>query len=158
VLAQTQPGAHGVGGAADDVLRQFAGRQQEAFELAAFAFAFDGDALPATAIAGWSHVVTFHLRRLVRHLMKIRPPTNKGGRWQSLLTLICSDPCGSNSSRMAFCTTRGRRRTCSPPDFYDRDMGNGKVRAADVKIDVIKGVEWVRSGGGTSLFDKPSVF
>ena len=59
---------------------------------------------------------------------------------------------------MAFCTTRGRRRTCSPPDFYDRDMGNGKVRAADVKIDVIKGVEWVRSGGGTSLFDKPSVF
>jgi hypothetical protein len=44
------------------------------------------------------------------------------------------------------------------PDFYDRDMGNGKVRAADVKIDVIKGVEWVRSGGGTSLFDKPSVF
>lgn len=44
------------------------------------------------------------------------------------------------------------------PDFYDRDMGNGKVRAADVKIDVVNGVEWVRSGGGTSLFDKPSVF
>jgi hypothetical protein len=44
------------------------------------------------------------------------------------------------------------------PDFYDRDLGNGSLREADVKIDVIDGVEWVRSGGGTSLFDKPSVF
>lgn len=44
------------------------------------------------------------------------------------------------------------------PDFYARDTGNGKVREADVKIDVVNGVEWVRSGGGTSLFDKPSVF
>lgn len=44
------------------------------------------------------------------------------------------------------------------PDFYSRDLGNGKIREADVSIDVIAGVEWVRSGGGTSLFDKPSVF
>ncbi len=44
------------------------------------------------------------------------------------------------------------------PDFYERRVGE-KIRKADVKIDVDKnGVEWVSSGGGTSLFDKPNVF
>lgn len=44
------------------------------------------------------------------------------------------------------------------PDFYERKVGD-KIRKADV--DVFKdehGIEWVRSGGGTSLFDKPNVF
>jgi hypothetical protein len=45
------------------------------------------------------------------------------------------------------------------PDFYPRKLDNGKTRAADVSLDKDKhGIEWVRPGGGTSLFDKPNVF
>jgi hypothetical protein len=44
------------------------------------------------------------------------------------------------------------------PDFYDRDLGGGNVRPADVQIKVEDGVEYVLAGGGTSLFDRPGVF
>lgn len=44
------------------------------------------------------------------------------------------------------------------PDFYPKALPDGKTRAADVEIAKIKGVEWVKSGGGTSLFDKRGVF
>jgi hypothetical protein len=43
------------------------------------------------------------------------------------------------------------------PDFEPRELPSGKIRAADVKFsDDTK--EWVKSGGGTSLFDKANVF
>ena len=44
------------------------------------------------------------------------------------------------------------------PDFYPKPLEGGGSRAADVQVDKIDGVEWVRSGGGTSLFDRPGVF
>ena len=44
------------------------------------------------------------------------------------------------------------------PDFYDRDLGDGNVRPADVSIKKEDGVEYVLAGGGTSLFDRPGVF
>ena len=44
------------------------------------------------------------------------------------------------------------------PDFYPKPLGGGGSRAADVQVDEIDGVEWVRSGGGTSLFDRAGVF
>ncbi len=45
------------------------------------------------------------------------------------------------------------------PDFYDRPTPNGQMRLADVKMETdSNGVEWVRTGGGTSLFDRPNVF
>jgi hypothetical protein len=41
------------------------------------------------------------------------------------------------------------------PDFEERDLGKGKVRAADVATFKGEGgVTMVRTGGGTSLFDK----
>ena len=44
------------------------------------------------------------------------------------------------------------------PDFYERDLGGGDVRLADVDIKEENGIEYVLSGGGTSLFDRPGVF
>ncbi len=44
------------------------------------------------------------------------------------------------------------------PDFYDRDLGGGNVRLADVSTKKEDGVEYVLAGGGTSLFDRPRVF
>ncbi len=44
------------------------------------------------------------------------------------------------------------------PDFYAKDLGKGRVRAPDVEIQVIDKVEWVKAGGGTSLFDRAKVF
>lgn len=44
------------------------------------------------------------------------------------------------------------------PDFYDRDLGDGNIRLADVEIKKERGVEYVLAGGGTSLFDRPGVF
>jgi len=44
------------------------------------------------------------------------------------------------------------------PDFYDRDLGDGNVRLADVSIKIEDGVEYVLTGGGTSLFDRPGIF
>lgn len=44
------------------------------------------------------------------------------------------------------------------PDFYEKDLGNGNVRPADVEIRKENGVEYVLAGGGTSLFDRPGVF
>lgn len=46
------------------------------------------------------------------------------------------------------------------PDFYARDLGEGKTRAADVTVvtDDTDRLEYVLAGGGTSLFDKPNVF
>ncbi len=44
------------------------------------------------------------------------------------------------------------------PDFYERDLGNGNIRPADVEIQKKKGIEYVLAGGGTSLFDRPGVF
>ncbi len=44
------------------------------------------------------------------------------------------------------------------PDFYDKDLGGGNIRPADVEIQTNQGVEYVLAGGGTSLFDRPGVF
>lgn len=45
------------------------------------------------------------------------------------------------------------------PDFYARDLPGGGVRAPDVEVFCdANAVEWVRSGGGTSLFDRAGVF
>ena len=44
------------------------------------------------------------------------------------------------------------------PDFYEKPLEGGGARAADVDINVIDGIEWVLSGGGTSLFDRAGVF
>ena len=44
------------------------------------------------------------------------------------------------------------------PDFYDRDLGGGNVRPADVEIKKEDGIEYVLAGGGTSLFDRPGIF
>jgi hypothetical protein len=44
------------------------------------------------------------------------------------------------------------------PDFYPKTLKSGDVRAADVEMETKKGVEWVRPGGGTSLFDRSGVF
>lgn len=44
------------------------------------------------------------------------------------------------------------------PDFYDKDLGDGELRKADVKVEVDSGIEYVLSGGGTSLFDRAGVF
>ncbi len=44
------------------------------------------------------------------------------------------------------------------PDFYPKPVEGGGFRAPDVQVDVIEGIEWVRAGGGTSLFDRPRVF
>lgn len=45
------------------------------------------------------------------------------------------------------------------PDFYARLLPNGAFREADVELVRDKnGVEWVKSLGGTSLFDKKNVF
>jgi Tse2 ADP-ribosyltransferase toxins len=44
------------------------------------------------------------------------------------------------------------------PDFVARELGKGKIRAADVTLAVGKGgVDEVQPKGGTSLFDKPYV-
>jgi hypothetical protein len=40
------------------------------------------------------------------------------------------------------------------PDFYEREIRKGEFRAPDVDIVKEEGVEWVKEGGGTSLFDK----
>ena len=42
------------------------------------------------------------------------------------------------------------------PDFEPRLLSHGKVRAADVELSDDK--QWVKAGGGTSLFDRPGVF
>jgi Tse2 ADP-ribosyltransferase toxins len=44
------------------------------------------------------------------------------------------------------------------PDFYPKKLKEGRIRPPDVEIEMIEGVEWVRAGGGTSLFDRPGVF
>ena len=44
------------------------------------------------------------------------------------------------------------------PDIYPKELVDGGVRAADVEISNIEGVEWVKSAGGTSLFDRAGVF
>ncbi len=44
------------------------------------------------------------------------------------------------------------------PDFYPKELVDGGVRAADVDILTVEGIEWVKSGGGTSLFDRAGVF
>ncbi len=45
------------------------------------------------------------------------------------------------------------------PDFDKRTLPNGNVRNPDVETEADKnGVRWVKSGGGTSLFDKPKLF
>lgn len=44
------------------------------------------------------------------------------------------------------------------PDFYDRDLGDGNIRLADVSLKKQDGVEYVLAGGGTSLFDRSGVF
>jgi hypothetical protein len=44
------------------------------------------------------------------------------------------------------------------PDFYERDLGGGNVRPADVEIKKEDAIEYVLAGGGTSLFDRPGVF
>jgi hypothetical protein len=44
------------------------------------------------------------------------------------------------------------------PDFYERDLGNGNLRPADVEIQKKNGIEYVLTGGGTSLFDRLGVF
>jgi Tse2 ADP-ribosyltransferase toxins len=44
------------------------------------------------------------------------------------------------------------------PDFVARDLGKGKIRAADVTLSPGKdGADEVQPKGGTSLFDKPHV-
>ncbi len=42
------------------------------------------------------------------------------------------------------------------PDFEPRTLPSGKTRKADVKLSEDK--LWVKSGGGTSLFDRANVF
>ena len=45
------------------------------------------------------------------------------------------------------------------PDFHPREVSPGNTRAADV--DLFKdtaGNEWIKQGGGTSLFDRADVF
>lgn len=42
------------------------------------------------------------------------------------------------------------------PDFESRKLPNGKERRADV--DLSKDKKWVKTGGGTSLFDRSRVF
>jgi hypothetical protein len=42
------------------------------------------------------------------------------------------------------------------PDFEPRVLPSGKVREADVELSDDK--QWVKAGGGTSLFDRPGVF
>lgn len=42
------------------------------------------------------------------------------------------------------------------PDFQPRLLPSGRIRAADVELSDDK--QWVRTGGGTSLFDRPAVF
>ncbi len=42
------------------------------------------------------------------------------------------------------------------PDFEPRLLPSGKTRNADVKLSGDR--RWVLAGGGTSLFDRPSVF
>lgn len=46
------------------------------------------------------------------------------------------------------------------PDFEERPLPSGLMRAADVQIELDKktGARWVLAGGGTSLFDKANVF
>lgn len=44
------------------------------------------------------------------------------------------------------------------PDFYSKKLGTGETRPPDVEIVTEHGVEWVKAGGGTSLFDRPAVF
>ena len=45
------------------------------------------------------------------------------------------------------------------PDFYERELPSGDIRAPDVSVFKDENsVEWVREGGGTSLFDKDKVF
>lgn len=45
------------------------------------------------------------------------------------------------------------------PDFVERDLGDGKIRAPDVVVfKDSKGDDWVQDQGGTSLFDKANVF
>lgn len=45
------------------------------------------------------------------------------------------------------------------PDFYARKLDNGSTRKADVSMYKDKNqVEWVRTGGGTSLWDKNRIF
>jgi len=44
------------------------------------------------------------------------------------------------------------------PDFYDRPLPNGDVREADIQVYLVKDVEWVGTGQGTSLFDRAGVF
>lgn len=39
------------------------------------------------------------------------------------------------------------------PDFYPKTLDDGSVRPADVEIRIVKGIEHVLAGGGTSLFD-----
>jgi hypothetical protein len=44
------------------------------------------------------------------------------------------------------------------PTFHPKPLPNGRTRVADVVTETVDGVEWVRSGGGTSLFDRANVF
>ena len=45
------------------------------------------------------------------------------------------------------------------PDFYRKPLPNGDFRKADVEMfSDANGVEWVKEGGGTSLFDRANVF
>ena len=45
------------------------------------------------------------------------------------------------------------------PDFYPRQLPSGSMRQADVQLFRDKsGQEWVKSAGGTSLFDVKGVF
>ena len=45
------------------------------------------------------------------------------------------------------------------PDFVDRPLPSGTIRRADVhQFTDSNGHDWITSGGGTSLFDRPGVF
>lgn len=45
------------------------------------------------------------------------------------------------------------------PDFYEKEIGPGRVRQPDVEmVQDDEGHEWVRAGGGTSLFDVRGIF
>ncbi len=45
------------------------------------------------------------------------------------------------------------------PDFYQRPLPSGEFRKADVDmLTDANGVEWVKAGGGTSLFDRANIF
>ena len=45
------------------------------------------------------------------------------------------------------------------PDFYKRELPSGDIRPPDVDlVEDEEGTEWVKSGGGTSLFDRANVF